>query len=303
MQTDRLRSGSNSRDVLENAFMKPLAWITGAGGLVGSALVQAASQFAAEWRVLPLTRGQLELTDIAAVRAAFQRDRPQLVVHCAALSKTGACQQNPALARQLNVEVTAHLAELAAGIPLIFFSSDLVFDGRRGNYNEADALNPLNVYGETKAAAESIVLANPRHTVVRTSLNLGLSPTGDRAYNEELRRVWKAGQTVTCFTDEFRCPMAASVTARAVWELAAANQTGLYHLAGAEKLSRWQLGELLAAGCQKLQPKIRAASLKEFAGPLRAPDVSLDCTKIQRVLSFLLPRFGDWMKDNPESIG
>ncbi|MBI5775311.1 MAG: SDR family oxidoreductase [Verrucomicrobia bacterium] len=283
--------------------MEPLAWITGAGGLVGNALAQAAPQFAPDWRVLPLTRGQLDLADFATVKAAFQREPPQLVIHCAALSKTGACQQNPALARQLNVEVTARLAELAEDIPLIFFSSDLVFDGRRGNYSEADAVNPPNVYGETKAEAERIVLANPRHTVVRTSLNLGRSPTGDRAYNEELRRAWQAGQTATCFTDEFRCPIATGVTARAVWELSAASQPGLYHLAGAEKLSRWQLGELFAARCPQLQPKIRAASLKEFPGPPRAPDVSLDCAKIQRVLSFPLPRFSEWLGKNSEAMG
>jgi nucleoside-diphosphate-sugar epimerase len=62
----------------------------------------------------------------------------------------------------LNVEVTKLLAELAAEIQFVFFSTDLVFDGRKGNYVEADAVNPLHVYGETKAAAEEIVLKNPR---------------------------------------------------------------------------------------------------------------------------------------------
>ena len=148
-----------------------IAWITGAGGLIGSHLVRAATALAPGWQVRSLTRDQLDLADGDAVRRAFQQDAPALIIHCAAMSRSPACQQNPALARQLNVDVTARLAELAAEIPLVFFSTDLVFDGRAGNYDESAAVNPLNVYAETKVAAEKIVVANPRHTVLRTSLN------------------------------------------------------------------------------------------------------------------------------------
>src|SRR6185503_10854840 len=109
-----------------------------------------------------------------------------LVIHCAALSKTLACERNPAVARLNNVEVTRVLTELAADIPLLFFSTDMVFDGSKGNYTEADAPNPLTVYAETKFAAERIALANPKHTVIRTSLNAGRTSHGT-AFNEQWR--------------------------------------------------------------------------------------------------------------------
>ena len=140
-----------------------LAWITGANGLIGNYLVQTASRFAPQWRVRALTRGQLDLLDFAAVRREFQKDQPQLVIHCAAITVVNDAQKNPDLARRVNVEVTKLLAELAAEIPFVFFSTDLVFDGRKGNYSESDPANPLHVYGETKLAAEAIVLKNPRH--------------------------------------------------------------------------------------------------------------------------------------------
>src|SRR5262245_56467309 len=127
------------------------AWITGAGGLIGSHLACAAPR---EWTARGLTRADLELTDFAAVRAAFAREQPRLVVHCAAMSKTLDCERHPELARTNNLEVTRVLAELATDIPLLFFSTDLVFDGTKGNYNERDAPNPLTVYAETKLAAE-----------------------------------------------------------------------------------------------------------------------------------------------------
>jgi dTDP-4-dehydrorhamnose reductase len=252
-----------------------------------------------EMRVVALTRQHLDLADSAAVRAAFHRDNPQLVIHCAALSKSPDCEANPALARKLNVETMALLAELAAGVPLVFLSTDLVFDGRQGNYDEAAPVSPLGVYAETKAAAEQILLANPNHTVIRTSLNGGTSPTGDRGFNEQMRRAWQAGQSLRLFTDEFRSPIPAEVTARAIWELATLDNPGLYHVAGGERLSRWRIGQILAARWPDLKPQIEPGSLKQYRGAPRAPDTSLNCAKAQELLSFRLPGLTEWLSAHP----
>lgn len=270
------------------------AWITGAGGLIGSQVLRAAP---AIWAARGLTRADFDLTDFAAVRAAFERDRPQLVIHCAALSKTGACEAHPDAAHLHNVEVTRVLCELASDLPLIFFSTDLVFDGTKGNYCETDAPSPLNVYARTKVAAERLVLANPRHTVVRTSLNAGRTLRGD-AFNEQWCAAWRRGEVLQLFTDEFRCPIAAEVTARALWELVAAGQPGLYHLAGRERLSRFAIGTLLAARWPQLRPRLEPFSIRDFPGPRRSPDCSLDVSKAGRLLSFALPRFSDWLAAN-----
>lgn len=274
-------------------------WITGAGGLIGSYLVRTAHCYASEAKVVALTRDRLDLTNVSAVRTEFRRQQPQLVLHCAALSKSTECEANPTLARRLNVEVTGLLAELAVGIPLVFLSTDLVFDGRQGNYDESAGVNPLSVYAETKVAAEQVVRANPRHTIIRTSLNGGSSPTGDRGFNEQLRRAWQAGQTLRLFTDEFRSPIPAEVTARAIWELARQAATGLYHVAGSERLSRWEIGTLLAARWPHMEPVIEATSLKEYAGAPRAPDTSLSCARAQALLSFRLPGLTQWLAAHP----
>lgn len=273
-----------------------VVWITGAGGLIGSHLVKAATVFVPSINPIGLGRGDLDLTDFAAVRRRFLSDRPDAVVHCAALSKTTACQDDPRLARLLNIDVTRHLAELAAEIPLLFFSTDLVFDGCKGNYVEANRVNPLSVYAETKVAAEQIVLHNPRHTVLRTSLNHGYSVAGNRSFNEEMLQVWRAGRTLNLFVDEFRNPIPAEITARAVWELLQLNQPGLYHLAGAERLSRFEIGQLIAARHPEENPRVEAGTLKNYEGAPRSPDTTLNCTKLQSLLSFPLPKFGEWMR-------
>lgn len=244
----------------------------------------------------------LDLLDFAAVRNAFQEQKPDTIIHCAALSKSPDCQANPALAYKINVETTAVLAELAATIPFIFFSTDMVFDGCRGNYIETDAVNPLNVYAETKVAAEQIVLSNPRHTVIRTSLNGGVSPTGDRGFNEQMRLAWEAGQTLNFFIDEYRSPIPASATARAAWELLQKNKTGLFHIAGAERLSRAQIGAAMAERWAHLNPQFRLGSLRDYQGAPRSPDTSLDCAKAQAQLSFPLPGFTAWLGENPAAV-
>ncbi len=247
-----------------------------------------------------MTREQLDLLDFAAVRREFQRDQPQLVIHCAALTVVAEVEKDPALARRINVEATRVLAELAEAIPFVFFSTDIVFDGRKGNYTETDAVNPIHVYGETKAAAEQIVLKNPRHLVVRTSINGGASRAG-RAFNEQLRRsLRQPDRMMKLFTDEFRCPIPAVETARAVWDLVKQNRAGLFHIAGAEKLSRWQIGLLLAPRWPEVTAKLEPNSAKNFRGPPRALDTSLDISKAQKILSQPLPRFSEWLAAHPD---
>ncbi len=200
----------------------------------------------------------------------------------------------------MNVEVTRQLADLSSRIRLVFLSTDLVFDGRKGNYVESDAVNPLNLYAETKVEAEKIVFGNPNHCIVRTTLNAGKSPTGDRSFAEHMRTAWQRGETLKLFTDEFRSPIGADVTALAVWELAQCGLSGIFHVAGAERLNRLQIGQLFAARWSNLRCGMNFASLRDFPGPLRAADCSLNCQKAQSALTFSLPRFSDWLRESRE---
>lgn len=273
---------------------KPVVWVTGAGGLIGSCLVHSHTA-PSNARIVGLARSELDLLDFAAVKLRFRNDSPALVIHCAAVSTAAACAKNPKLAHRVNVEVTRHLTELCAGARLILLSTDLVFDGRKGNYVETDSVNPLNLYGETKVEAERIALTHPRNVVIRTSLNAGISPSGDRSFAEQTRDAWSRGETLKLFTDEFRNPIGADVTARAIWELAWSSASGIFHVAGSERLNRLQIGQLLATQWPGLNCHMEPASLRDFPGPPRAADCTLNCAKAQSLLSFPLPRFSDWL--------
>ncbi len=276
--------------------MAPRAIITGAAGLIGQYLVKNARRWAPGWEVHGLTRADLDLTDQAAVERTRQRIDPHAVIHCAALSRTKDCEHQPELARRINVEATAQLARLSNDIPFIFLSSGEVFDGRQGWYREEDRPNPINVYGKTKLEAERLVLENPRHTVLRIVLTAGTSLHGDRSFVEDMCRTAKSGKSMTLYADEFRCPLPAGAIARAIWELCAKTLPGFYHLGGRERLSRWEIGQALLPWYPELQGRLIEGSARSHAGALRPADLSLDCEKIQAVLSFPIPGFRSWLE-------
>jgi len=277
--------------------MAPRAIITGAAGLIGQYLVKSASRWAPGWDVQGLSHPELELTETSRVESRIHALKPDLLIHCAALSRTKACEQDPGRAHCINVEVTAHLAQLSQDIPFIFLSSGEVFDGRAGWYGEEDEPNPINVYGRTKLKAEQTVLQNPLHTVIRIVLTAGTSETGDRSFVEEMRGTAKAGRDVTLYTDEFRCPLPAGVIARALWELVDRKQPGLYHLGGSERLSRWEIGEILLPWYQELTGRLMKGSARHHVGSPRPSDLSLRCDKIQSLLSFRIPGFREWLTE------
>ena len=161
-------------------------------------------------------------------------------------------------------------------------------------------MNPLSVYAETKVAAEQIVLANPGHTVIRTSLNGGTSPTGDRGFNEQLRRAWQAGQSLKLFTDEFRSPIPAEVTARAIWELAARNKPGFITSPAANGSRAGKSANSSPRAGRRLNPRIRTWLPEGIPGAPRAPDTSLNCAKAQKLLSFRLPGLTEWLAAHPD---
>ncbi len=274
-------------------------WVTGAGGLIGHHVVK---QCPGNRQVIGWLRRDLDLLDFGAVERQFKDRAPAAVIHCAGMSKSPQCEAQPKEAQAINVDATRHLAQLAHSIPLIFLSTDLVFDGQKGHYAENEPPHPLNTYARTKWEAEAVVAGNPHHTIVRTSLNGGISPTGDRGFNEQIQAALRKGTPIPLFVDEFRSPLAATVMARALWEMLEKGLRGLYHLCGSQRLSRHAIGVLLNDRWGHDPSLIQATSLASYQGPPRAPDTTLDCSKLQSMLSFPLPSFETWLRDHPECL-
>jgi dTDP-4-dehydrorhamnose reductase len=174
------------------------------------------------------------------------------------------------------------LARLASdsGARLVYVSTDLVFDGEKGNYREGDDVNPLSVYARSKCDAERAVLTYTRHVVVRLSLLFGPSVVGRASFFDEQITAFRAGRPVTLFADEWRTPLSLAVAADCLVALAASDCTGVLHLGGPERLSRLEMGRRLAARLGVDLALVVAGSREWAPAPEPRPrDTSLDSSR------------------------
>lgn len=262
--------------------------LTGSSGFIGSRVVAAlvAAGHAPVLTSRSTTPGTvaLDLADIHALEPAIASAKPDALIHCAAMRDLSQCEREPDLARRINQDATRRIAEAcrALRIPLVFVSTDQVFDGVAGNYTETAPTNPINVYGETKARAEEAVLrAGGR--VARVALTLGHSKEGNRSPNEHVVNALRTHQPCTLYTNEFRTPIHVDDVASALVEMLTLD-TPILHLGGPDRVNRLQLG-LDIAHAYQLNTTLCHPTTSENSGPLkRAADTSLDTTLTHRAL-------------------
>jgi dTDP-4-dehydrorhamnose reductase len=226
----------------------------------------------------------VNLTDHEAVVEAFHDARPNVIVHAGAMAAVSDCYRDPVTARLVNINGTQRLAELAAenGARLILVSTDMVFDGEQGHYRESDAPRPLSVYGQTKVAAERLTLTVPRHVVVRVSLLFGPSLIGRPTFFDQKVAALRDRKPRTLFTDEWRTPLSLAVAARGLLTVARSDVTGLLHLGGPERLSRYEMGQRLAAYLKSEASVFVPVNRENAPSPEPRPrDVSLDSTSFR----------------------
>jgi dTDP-4-dehydrorhamnose reductase len=264
--------------------------LTGAGGQLGAYLLRELSESGlgvTAWSRSRTASGAIplrpvDLTASDSVAAAFRAARPDVVIHCAALSTVAGCHWDPALAEAVNVGGTRLLADLAdaARVRLVSVSTDLVFDGQRGNYREDDAPAPLSVYGRTKALAEAPVRALTQGLVVRVSLLFGPTLIDQPTFFDEQLAALRERRPCTLFRDEWRTPLGLLTAARALVALAGSDCTGVLHLGGPERLSRLDMGLRLATYLGADASAIVPARRDEVPAPEPRPrDVSLDSSR------------------------
>jgi dTDP-4-dehydrorhamnose reductase len=220
--------------------------VTGAGGLLGRALVPALDR--AEHEPVPLDRRALDITDRSAVAKALRSSSPDAVVNCAAWTDVDGAEDREAEARHVNAVAAATLAAAAAGVGarFVFLSSDYVFDGsKRRPYVESDHPAPLSAYGRSKLEGERAVSAAGGPTlIVRTSWLYG---AGGPNFVEAMIRLGEDRDEVHVVADQVGSPTYASELARALVTALERGMTGVAHLAGAGQCSRHELAREVGA--------------------------------------------------------
>jgi dTDP-4-dehydrorhamnose reductase len=262
--------------------------LTGASGLLGGYLLRElkARRLAVVGWPGPMSRLGSTLYSKAGdlgepgwVSAAFDEVKPELLIHAGALASVEACRRDPEKARLINTLGTSLLAELAAGAGtrMVHVSTDLVFDGQRGNYRETDQTGPLSVYARTKLDAEHAVLGHSGHVVARLSLLFGPSLTGRIGFFDQQLAALRNESPLTLFEDEWRTPLSLAVAARALVTLGLSDFMGIIHVGGPERMSRFEMGTRLAAHLGIHSFKILPVSRASVPAVEQRPrDTSLD---------------------------
>ena len=273
--------------------------VTGGSGLVGGSVCALAagswqvhgtyhrnkpSLFGVDWR-------QLDITNASSVEALTEAVKPHVIIHTAAIADIDACEKDPETAWRSNVAGTANVARAAeaAGSRLIHMSTSNVFDGEKGDYLESDPVAGTSVYSKTKIASEAEALACRNTVIIRTSLVLGFPKTGGRSFLSTAVRTLEDGRTLPLPANEIRSPIDVWTISSSMMELGELSETGIFHIAGIEKLSRYEMGLKIAdkTGCDHSL----VVPVTETP-PDRAPrprDSSLDTSKARAVLRTSLP--------------
>src|SRR5579872_417474 len=253
--------------------------VIGANGQLGNDVVAAFTKNGDE--VVPLTHSEIELSNIDSVSTCLQRLRPEIVVNTAAMHHVENCEKEPEKAFAVNGLGTRNLALVSReiGATLTHVSTDYVFDGAKGNpYEESDAPNPLNVYGNTKLAGEYFVRSTvEKHFVLRTSAIYGKNPCrakGGLNFIELMLKLARERGEVRVVDSEVVTPTSTAELAQQIVVLSRKDFYGLYH-ATAEGSCSWYdfAAEIFALANVKV--KLNAARSNEFPAKVARPTYSV----------------------------
>jgi dTDP-4-dehydrorhamnose reductase len=238
--------------------------ITGASGLLGSSLMVRLDGMGAVTGVGHSTPAEhlvpVDLRDADALEALLKEARPDVVVHSAAYRDPDFCEDHPVEAFRLNVAPVERLCELLpASVPLLFISSDYVFDGEAAPYGEEDERHPVNEYGRLKVKAEDLVLQRATGAVLRIPLLIGAGPTWESSgfISKTLAKI--QDPTPSSLDDAgVRFPTWTEDVAEAVAHILDIEARGIYHYSSLEGGTKYgwalELADLAGLSMEHISP-------------------------------------------------
>lgn len=240
--------------------------LTGATGFLGSFLESELRRREIDF----LTAGrrgadlELDLADVDSLRAAVANSGASGILNAAACASLADCAADPAMAERINGDAVGVLA--GAGLRLLQISTDMVFAGKDAPYLHTAGPDPVQAYGQSKLVGERAALAAGA-LVIRLPLLFGRLGGSDRGASGMLRESLAEGRVLRLFSDEYRTPLHAGDAARGLVDLLLEHDLiGVHHLAGPERISRWEFGQRFLAvhglTTSLWQPATRAAGAR-----------------------------------------
>ena len=261
--------------------------ITGANGFLGYYLVEqlrrknfsVTATGKGECR-LPFTHDKnfqwlpMDFTDPFSIHDVFDNIRPDVVIHAGAMSKPDECEANQMLAYLVNVEGTVQLLINSADLKsfFVFLSTDFVFDGERGMYDEDDTPNPVNYYGRTKLEAEEAVKEYEFNwAIVRTVLVYGKNHSGHSNILKVVKEKLEKGEEYSVVDDQLRTPTYVEDLANGIVSIIERKATGIFHLSGKDILTPYQMAIKTAEHLRLDSSVIKKVTAASFSQPAKRP--------------------------------
>lgn len=268
--------------------------ITGVSGLLGSNLALCWKR---KFNILGIYHSHpVHLEGIATQQADLLQPEtfvrvvegfaPDMIVHCAALADIDACQLNRQAAMDANATAVRNLADIikSSGTKLVHISTDAVYDGLRGNYDEQDPVSPVNIYGESKLLGEKHALTVPRTLVMRTAF-YGFNIQLKKCFAERIPEDLAAGRAIQGFDDVMTSCIYTMDLAELLDASIERNLSGIYNITVSDAVSKYQFACLLAEHLGFDAHLIKPISVESysFKAP-RGKNLSLNTQKLSSAL-------------------
>ena len=267
--------------------------ITGASGLLGNVTVKIAQEKCAvtptdivEMKHPNFVR--IDIGDSERLCSLFQKLKPGIVIHTASETNVDRCETEREHAWKINALGTHNVAKASqkVGARLVYVSTDYVFDGQKGLYEEEDTPNPINFYGLTKLEGEKQALRNCNNTVVlRASVLYGRHPVKQDFATWVINKLGKR-EEITVVNDHFNSPTLAKNLAAMALEVAAGEFRGVLNTSGCERISRYDFAKKIAEMFDRDANLIKPLKMKDLDAWVakRPRDSSLNTKKAQSML-------------------
>ena len=231
---------------------------------------------------------QLDLLDFEKIPKVIDDTKPDVIIHLAAITNVEECERNKELASKINTKVTEIISKKADknNIFLIYVSTDYVFDGVEGMRKENDTTNPLNHYGKSKLEGEKAVMKMKSNwCIARTSTPFGFHPK-KKSFSIYVIENLRSKNTINVVTDQYTSPVYVPNVSEMIIELATRQITGLIHVAGGSRISRYEFAELIVEKLNLDKKLLKPATLDETNWITKRPkDCSLDVSHASSILN------------------
>lgn len=269
--------------------------IIGADGQLGSDLVKTLLQD----EVLPLFFPEFDITKTQQAREVLCRLNPEVVINTAAYHRVDECEDHPEAAFLVNAVAVRDLALTAKelGFALVHFSTDYVFDGRKGRpYVEEDAPHPLNVYGVSKLAGEFFVRSIlDKYFLIRTCGLFGEASSREKGYNfvDLMISLAKKGKPLRVVNDQTVSPTSSAELAEITGDLIRTSHYGLFHMTNEGECTWYELAQEIFSFL-RMSPQFEPADSRTFGA--KAPRPSYSVLENKRAKDLGLKGFSPWKK-------